>query len=128
MAVGLAMPVGVDASGGASIVSGDVQASKIIRLALSPCYNEHAFQQDIGVGEGMIFAINTPEGKARLRSRIRRLFTEFRAEDRFRLVDGSLKVEDGPGEGELTMELKYKDLEADEEYVFVEVLRNVTGV
>jgi hypothetical protein len=128
MPVGLQLPVGVDPAGAVALIEGDEQASKIIRTALSPCYSNHAFQQDLGLGEGAIFDMATAEGKARLRSRIRRLFSVFRAEDRYRLVEGSVTIEDGPAEGDLTLELKYKDLETDEEYQFRDVLRSVQGV
>lgn len=128
MPVGLALPVGVDPAGGAELVEADKQSNKIIRLALSPCYSSHAFQQDLGLGEGGVFDLAVPEGKARLRARIKRLFTAFHAEARYRLVAGSIKLEDGPGEGELSLELKYKDLESDEEYILQEILQNVVGV
>jgi hypothetical protein len=126
--VGLALPVGVDPAGGADLVEADTQANKIIRIALSPCYSDHAFQQDLGLGEGGIFDLATPEGKARLQARIKRLFAAFYAEARFRLVAGSIKLEDGPQEGELSLELKYKDIESDEQYILQEVLQNVVGV
>ena len=128
MPVGLRIPVGVDAGGGVALVEASEQANKIIKTALSPCYSAHAFQQDLGVGEAMIAEVATVEGKARLRSRIRRLFTAFRADDRYRLIEGSVVINEGPEEGELTLELKYQDLEADEEYQFQDVLRSVLGV
>lgn len=128
MPVGLSLPVGVDASGGAILIEADMQSNKIIRLALSPCYSDHAWQQDLGLGEGAVFDVATDAGKARLRGRIRRLFAAFAAESRYRLVQGSVVIEDGPNEGELSLELRYKDLEADEEYILSEVLQNVVGV
>ena len=60
MATGLSLPVGVDGSGGAALVSVDENDSKIIRTALGDCDNAHAYQQELGLSSGMIYDLNDP--------------------------------------------------------------------
>ena len=129
MPVGLRMPVGVDESGGAAIAQPAEQSHKILRTALSPCYSWHAFQQDLGLGENEIFDVNSPLIIPRLRRRVKRILNAFRADDRYKLVPGSLTVaESAEGSGEIAISFRYIDIEADTEQQFVDTLLGVSEV
>jgi hypothetical protein len=110
------MPVGVDGTGGAALDSGDSQNKKIIKIALSDCDSDNAFQ-DIGLGNWMIFEIDAPEVQARALNFIRRIFRQFRAEQRFKLLERTIRFEKTT-EGELDLEFKYLDIESDQEQTF----------
>lgn len=116
MPVGLRMPVGVDASGGAALAAGDEQNNKIIKVALSDCDSENAFQ-DIGLGVWMIYEIDSPEVQARALNIIRRIFRQFRAEQRFKLLERTIRFVKST-EGETDLEFKYLDIESDQESTF----------
>jgi hypothetical protein len=123
------MPVGVDASGGAAIASPAEQSQKILRTALSPCYSWHAFQQDLGLGENEVFDINSPLTIPRLRRRVKRILDAFRADDRYKLVPGTLKVEETTEDsGDVVISFSYIDIEADTEQQFVDTLLGVSEV
>lgn len=129
MPVGLRMPVGVDASGGAAIAQPAEQSQKIIRTALSPCYSSHAFQQDLGLGENEVFDVNSPLIVPRLRRRVKRILDAFRADDRYKLVPGTLTVEEqAEGSGDVAISFRYIDIEADTEQQFVDTLLGVSEV
>lgn len=117
MATGLRIPVGVDGTGGAALTSGDAQDRKIIMTALGDNESENAFQQDIGLGSFMIFDVDAPDVQAQVLRRIRRIFQEFRAQQRFKLLDDTVKFKK-EAEGELAIEFKYRNLESDEERPF----------
>lgn len=114
MATGLTLPVGVDAGGGARLVSGEENDRKIIILALGSGWNENAFQQDIALGQDMIFDLSDRTVRARIKRRLRQIFNEFQAQNRYRLLPGTIEwTEDSAGQ---TLELffKYANLETDE--------------
>ena len=112
MAVGLALPVGVTTSGGAKLVGGDENDRKIITLALGSGWSENAFQQEIALGQDMIFQINDPTVRAMIKRRLITIFRDFQAQNRYRLLLNTLKWTEG--NQELTLEFKYANLEADE--------------
>jgi len=116
MPTGLRMPVGVDGTGGAALSSRDVQNLKIIKIALSDCDSDNAFQ-DIGLGNWMIFEIDAPEVQARALNFIRRIFRQFRAEQRYKLLERTIQFTK-TSEGELDLEFKYLDIESDQEETF----------
>lgn len=116
MPTGLRMPVGVDGTGGAALASRDEQNHKIIKIALSDCDSENAFQ-DIGLGNWMIFEIDAPEVQARALNFIRRIFRQFRAEQRYKLLERTIQF-NKTTEGELDLEFKYLDIESDQESTF----------
>lgn len=116
MPTGLRMPVGVDGTGGAALSSGDDQNNKIIKTALSDCDSENAFQ-DIGLGIWMIYEIDSPEVQARALNFIRRMFRQFRAEQRYKLLERTIQFTKTV-EGELDLEFKYLDIESDQETTF----------
>jgi len=108
--------VGVDAGGGAALSSADEQNHKIIKIALSDCESENAFQ-DIGLGNWMIYEIDSPVVQARALNFIRRLFRQFRAEQRYKLLERTIAFSKTT-EGELDLEFKYLDIESDQEETF----------
>lgn len=115
MATGLQIPVGVDGTGGANLVSGDDNDRKIIGIALADDDNENAFQQDITLGSFMIFQVNDEVTDAAVLRRLRAIFRVFRQQSRFRLVDNTVTIKAGAEEGERELEFKYVNLESDEE-------------
>lgn len=116
MPKGLAIPIGVNSKGGASLVDGDANDTKIIKLALGSDDNQNAFQQGIGVGLDMIFDINDPTTRPAIQGRINRVFEKFEAQRRYKLIDNTLSWEQN--ESELILNFKYVSLEADEERLF----------
>ncbi len=114
---GLAIPVAVGQNGGARLVEGDENDTKIILLALMGDDNDNAFQQNIGMGSGMIFDIADPLVRIKVLSRLRSIFRRFEQQKRFRLREETLKFTN-PNEGEQAMEFKYVNLESDEEKDF----------
>lgn len=118
MAVGLKLPVGVDGSGGAALVSADAQDAKILSMALSDDDNDNAFQQNIGLGAFMIFLQPGDRTNALVRQRIKAIFRDFRAAQRFKLVNDSVEFKDEDEQGEFSVEFKFINLESDEEKTF----------
>jgi hypothetical protein len=118
MPTGLKIPVGVDASGGMSLVSGEENDAKIIKISLSDDDNENAFQQDIALGLSMIFDINDVTLKARVLRRVRAIFADFLKLKRFKLLTDTIKWSEDTSEQELTLEFRYLDLESDEERLY----------
>lgn len=119
MARGLALPLRPNKTGGTALSEGDVQADKIIRLALSDADSDHAFQQYLGLTSRMIFSVLSPGFRARVLSRLFTIFAEFERRKLFKLVRGSIAWTRGPGPGEQTLEFRYINLESDEEETFV---------
>jgi hypothetical protein len=116
MPKGLKIPLQASPSGGAATVTGDENDAKIIRLALSDDDNENAFQQDIALGEGMIFNTDNPDTKTWINQRIVKIFERFEAQKRFRLFEDSIVWdEDNSGDGKVMLRFKYLNLESDKE-------------
>lgn len=116
MARGMRLPVGVDAMGGAALVEGEPNNRKILFVALGDCENESAFQQDLGIPIDIIFDVNDAARRPVVLRQITAIFREFAAQKRFKLVPESVKIS-SEGE-ELKLELKYIDIEADQELSF----------
>jgi len=114
MAVGLSLPVGVTTSGGARLVSGKENDTKIISLALGSGWSENAFQQDIALGQAMIFNLNDQSIRARIKGRLIQIFREFQNQNRYRLLVNTLKWSEDSQNQELNLEFKYANLEDDE--------------
>lgn len=121
MAKGLKMPVGVDHTGGAAMVDKDENDKKIIFTALSDCESEHAFQQDLGLGNAMVFNVSDARVRARIQRKVEVIFNQFQAENRYKLEAGSIEWEAKQDTGELKMTLKYIDLETEETKSFERV-------
>lgn len=117
MATGLRLPLGANKAGRAALVSGDENDSKTISSSLSDCDNENAFQQEIGLGAGMIFDVNDPLVRAKILRRVKLIFDDFEKLKRYRLEEETLKWSRGE-DGELRLEFKYLNIESDELQTF----------
>jgi hypothetical protein len=115
---GLRLPVGVGANGGAAMVDGDENDMKIITIALGSSENENAFQQDITLGEDMVFDLSDPTIRARILRRLYAIFEVFRVKKRFKLKKETISWEEDSKTQELIMSFKYVNLESDEEILF----------
>jgi len=118
MAVGLYVPVGVSPGGGALLSDGEDNDRKIIFLALGSDDNENAFQQQIGLGNEMVFGVNDPQIRGTILTRIKRLFRQFEAQKRYRLVNRTLKWREDSANQEMILEFEYLNLETDEIQTF----------
>lgn len=118
MPVGLRLPVGVSSYGGVSLVSSDENDNKIISLALGSDDNENAFNQDIGLGDDMVYAISDPHVRGKIMGRLKRIFRRFEAQKRYKLLPGTAKWSEDSAEQEIILEFKYLNLESDEEKTF----------
>jgi hypothetical protein len=120
MATGLAMPVGVGQDGGARLSEGDANDDKIIRLALGDDANEHAFQQNVGVGADMVFGISDELLQSQIMRRVNDVFRRFEAQKRYTLQRNTITWSQDSGTQELILEFKYIALESDREQTFRE--------
>jgi hypothetical protein len=123
---GLALPVRVAPWGGLLTVEGEDNDKKIIALALASDDNENAFQQDIGLGEAMVFDINDAQLRGRVMGKLRSIFRRFETQKRYRLLSETLRWAEG--DGELTLTFKYHNLETDEIRDFSKVYTNTETV
>lgn len=121
MSTGLKIPVGVNALGGTSIVTEDESASQTIMTSLTDCDSENAFQQDLGLGSGMVFAVNDTKLRAVILQRIREIFNGFLKERKFKLLEETIKWNDSGSE--LQLEFRYLNMESDEEKSFSKIFR-----
>lgn len=121
---GLAVPVRVAPWGGAALVEGDDNDDKIISLALGADDNENAFQQNIGLGDDMIFGISDPQIRGRIVGKIRQIFRRFETQKRYRLLSETMRWLPPTGDGEMTLEFKYINLESDETKTFSRTYRS----
>lgn len=112
MPTGLDIPIRVGANGGAALSSGSDNDDKIVRLALGDDTNENAFQQDIGMGLGVIFDINDALTKAKVIAKLNTLFQRFELQKRYRLRSDSIRW--SSEEGEQFLEFIYFSLESDD--------------
>lgn len=118
MPKGLKMPIGRNASGGFAVVDGDDNDKKTIAVALGDDDNENAFQQEIGLGLGMVFDINDPYIRGSIKRRLIRLFKLFEAQKRFKLLTDTIEWKDDSETQELILSFRYLNLESDEENEF----------
>jgi hypothetical protein len=114
MPVGFRLPVQKSSSGGIRLVDGDENDNKIIRLALSADDNENAFNQDIGLGEEMIFNVTSSEVQGKILARLRQIFAKFESQKRYRLFTDSISWEEDKINQELILNFKYLNMESDE--------------
>jgi hypothetical protein len=125
MPKGLAIPFAVSASGGLATVDSDEQDNKIISLALGSDDNENAFQQNIGLGEDMMFDLADSQLRGKMIGRLRTVFANFQRQKRYKLVESSIVWSDG--DGETILEFKYFNIESDEERTFRRTYQSNTG-
>ena len=124
MPVGFRLPVGASNSGGMHLEDGDENDRKIIAIALGSDDNENAFQQDVGLGDFMVFAVDDPEIRGKIMNRIRRIFKRFEAQKRFKLFPSTVRWLTDDESGEVTLEFKYLNIESDEEKTFSRTLNS----
>lgn len=124
MPKGIALPVRPAPWGGVLTVEGDDNDTKIITLALMSDDNENAFQQNIGLGDDMIFDVSDPTLRGALVNRIRNIFRRFETQKRYRLVGDTLRWrESDETPGEMILEFKYINLESDDPKDFKRTFR-----
>lgn len=111
---GLRIPLGVTKQGRSATVSGDTQDQKIINTALSGNDNLNAFQQDPGLGEDMVFDLSDPVVRGKIMGRLRDVFNDFEAQNRYRLLEDTIEWEEDPANQELNVRFKYHNLETDD--------------
>jgi hypothetical protein len=115
---GLRIPVGVGSNGGASLIEGDENDYKIISIALGSNENENAFQQDVTLGENMIFDLNDYSIRANILKKLYKIFEDFRLKKRFELKKETIAwIEDSKNQT-LSLEFRYVNLESDEDIFF----------
>jgi hypothetical protein len=112
MARGMRIPVGVNMMGGAAMVEGEDNDRKTIFAAMSGCDNDHAFQQDLGMDMGVVFQTMDSGVRAKALRRLRDIFRQFEEDDRYRLLNETVKW--SVKEGELILEFNYLNIETDQ--------------
>jgi hypothetical protein len=117
MARGLKIPFQVGPHGGAAITESDEQAFKVIRLALSDNDNDNAFQQDIGLGQAMIFSTRNASFRAKVIARLFKVFATFEVLKLYKLDKSTLKWRTEKA-GEQILEFKFINLESDKVETF----------
>lgn len=123
MAKGLKIPVGVNNFGGSKIIEGDDQAIKIIKTALGSGYNDNAYQQDVSLGESMIFGSNTDQLRADITRRLYKIFKEFEDDLLYKLARNTIKWSRDVSKQELILEFMFINLESDTPIVFRHAFR-----
>lgn len=123
MAKGLKIPVYVNNLGGSEIVEGDDQAIKIIKTALGSGYNENAYQQDVSLGESMIFGSNTNQLRADITRRLYKIFKEFEDDLLYKIARNTIKWSRDVSRQELILEFQFINLESDTPTVFRQAFR-----
>lgn len=114
MAKGLKIPVGVTATGSTAMVEGDDHAYQLISTALSSSESANAWQQEVNLGEDMIFGLDAATLRTEILRRLFLIFEAFEANKLFRLMRETIEWTTGEEEGELTLEFTYINLETDE--------------
>jgi hypothetical protein len=115
MPKGFKMPIDSNGSGSLATVEGDENDKKIISIALSGDDNENAFQQQITLGEDMIFDSDGPNMRTAVIQRLKEIFTKFEAEKRFRLLESTIEWVENSESEETMLKFRYLNLESDEE-------------
>ena len=118
MARGLNIPVGVSPSGGALVIEGDLKARQLISTALSDNDSNNAFQQNIGLGQRMIFGLQGAALKAEIKRRLDAIFNDFEEAKLFQLDKQSVKFTEIPGSQILELKFNFVNLESDEVSTF----------
>jgi len=112
MKAGLAIPVGVNNTGGAAWVEESSNDIKTISLAISDGDNDNAFQQNLGIDTSIVFSIMDYAFQASVIEKLRSIFLQFERDDRYKLLPGSIKWKQEK-EGEMILEFAYQNLETD---------------
>ena len=124
MPAGLDLPLGVDDLGRAKVASGTEQTLKLLITAIQPCPSDNPFQE-LGLDEGLIFAINRPSFQGRVKLAIQQVFTSFESEGRAKLKTVDFSTD--PDTQELNAIVSYQDLETDDDQdIIVPLPRSTT--
>lgn len=113
MATGLAIPPRADTTGGVALSSGSDKDKELIALALGSDENTNYFQQNIGLGDDMIFDNNDPLAQAKILGRLRTVFNTFTRLKRFMLLENTIAFTQI--DGDLILNFKYLPMETDAE-------------
>lgn len=109
---GLDIPIGVNRRGSSRTVTSDANDRKVISTALSDNNNDHAYQQDPGLGADFIFGMNDETVRGIIIQRLRDVFADFERQNRYRLKsDSAVWSQD---EGDLILQFDYFNIETDE--------------
>lgn len=122
---GLAIPVGVDGSGGAAITSGAAQKKKIIISALAEGDDDNPFQ-NLGISSRIIFEINSVSTQAEAKLEISRILKKFRGKISVSPSD-PIRVVQGKSPEEFGIAFKYIDLDTDKLEEFNEFFTKAGG-
>jgi len=117
MAKGLKIPVGVTATGGTAAVEGEEHNLQLIGTSLSSSESANAWQQEVNLGEDMIFGLDESTLRTTILRRLYQIFEAFEANKLYQLDRDSIEWS-REQDGELTLELRYIDLETDEPRTF----------
>lgn len=128
MAMGINLPIRIAPSGGVMLVDSDDNDNKIISLALGSDDNENAFNQDIGLGLDLVYAIPSPHVRGQIIGGLRKIFARFTAQKRYKLIPSTIKWEEVTENQELTLEFKYLNLESDEIKTFSRTITSTEQV
>jgi len=118
MPKGIKVPVQVDKSGRIAMIEGDALNRQLIALSLADDENENAFQQQIGLGESMIFENDTSSSRAKILRILYSIFLDFESRKIFRLVRETIEWSKDPENGDLILSFYYIDLESDQPQFF----------
>lgn len=114
MTTGLQIPVGVNSRGGAMLTYGEDNDKKLIFTALADSDNQNAFQQDIGLGSEVVYAVNNQKTRTLVLRKLYTIFDDFEANHKYKLLRDTIRWEENSKEGELNLSFKYLNLETDE--------------
>jgi len=118
MPTGFKLPLKENASGGIALSKGDENNDKIVKLGLAATDNLNSFQQNIGIGQDMIFDLGDPALRGLLVVKIKKLFARFELQKRFKLLTDTLQWSEISNSGELQLKFRYMDIETEEEKLF----------
>jgi len=125
MANGLAIPVGVNGAGGAKILKGSKQKTKIVRSAFAEGDDNNPFQ-DLGLPPTMIFDINGDVTAGEARVEVETILSRLREQNNIEINPNKPIRVTREGE-ELQLEFEYIDLDLNETVQFNEFLRRAGG-
>lgn len=121
MARGMKLPVTTNRRGGAELIQGSDYLAQTVRAGLTPNTSRNPFQPGggvaVGVPEDVVLAVNDAKAASRVRQAVKRFFARLRRDELAKLVPGGsgISFRRPYGSGDLTADVRYVDLEADEE-------------
>ena len=115
---GMAVPVGVNKSGGAKLNPKTNHFNQTLALAFAEGGDKDPFQ-NLGISSDVIFQINDINAQAKIKRRIEQIANKFQGQ--ISLDPEMPVVFKHNKEGELEMTVKYIDLATDEEEEFTNV-------